>query len=289
MKATGKFLPLFVALVAGCGLLRGERVHAPLVERPPESAWPFALPPLEEKAPREGTPLTLQAFLLSARPARWRRLGVDLERDYLVLDPKDFSAVSDALLRGRRASPLTAPRLVVRPGSPARASMVTTRIYLGDYDLGQAPGHERFNPVARKVYDGVVVDLEARSEGSVVVVTSLQARMATGLGMRDCQSWADLGTAMASLLWQEPVVLAATASLPRGAEPRLLPGYALVLPLRQALVVAKASVRAKVEYPVEVRNERSLRFLVKAGERGYPLEEQLAIILTPALPATRPR
>jgi len=272
MKATGKFLPLFVALVAGCGLLRGERVHAPLVERPPESAWPFALPPLEEKAPREGAPLTLQAFLLSARPARWRRLGVDLERDYLVLDPRGFSAVSDALLRGRRASPLTAPKLAVRPGSPARASMVTTRIYLGDYDLGQAPGHERFNPVARKVYDGVVVDLEARSEGSVVVVTSLQARMA-----------------MASLLWQEPVVLAAAASLPRGVEPRLMPGYALVLPMRQALVVAKATVRSKVEYPVEVRNEPSLRFLRKAGQRGYPLKEQLAIILTPALPTTRPR
>jgi len=289
MSAGRKFLPVILLLAAGCGLLRRERVYAPLVERAPEGAWPFALPPLEEKAPREGAPLTLQAFVLSARPATWRRLGVDLERDHLVLGPKEFSAVSEALLRGRRASPLTAPKLAVRPGSPARASLVTTRIYLGDYDLGQGPGQERYSPVTRKVYDGVVVDLEARSEGSAVAVTSFSARMATGLGMRDCQSWADIGTDMASLLWQEPVVLAATASLPRGVEPRLMPGYALVLPMRQALVVARASVRSKVEYPVEVRNEPSLRFLARAGERGYPLKEQLAVVLTPALPATRPR
>lgn len=289
MAAVRKTLPLIALLVAGCALVRRERVYAPVLERAPEDAWPFALSPLAEKPALPGAPLSLQAFMLSARPAVWRKLGVDLARDYLVLEPVAFSAVSDALLEGRRGSPLTAPRLVVRPGRPARVSMVTTRIYLGDYDLGRPPRNEAVTPVPRMVLDGVVLDAEAHSEGSAVVLSRLEARMATGLGMRDCQTWADVGTDVAILIWQEPVVLAATASLPGGAEPRLRPGQALLLPMRQALVVAKARVRARAEYPVEVRNERSLAFLRKADERGYPLRERLAILLTPTLPVPRPR
>ncbi len=288
MGAVRKALALFVLAVAGCGLLRRERVYAPVLERAPEGAWPFALPPLGEKAGGNGGQITLQAFVLSARPTVWRKLGLDLDRDYLVLGPEEFSAVSDALLRGRR-SPLTAPRLTIQPGRPARVSMLTTRIFLGDYDLGSTPGQQSFKPVARKVFDGVVMDARAHSEGSTVVVTGFQARMATGLGMRDCQTWADIGTDVASLLWQEPVVLAAAASLPRGAEARLRPGQALALPMRQALVVAKAAVRSRAEYPVEVRNERSLSFLRKVSDKGYPLREQLVVLVTPMLPLARPR
>ena len=288
MSAVRKALPLFLLAMAACGLLRRDRVYAPVLERAPEGAWPFALPP-SEKAPAAGEPITIQAFLLSARPAVWRKLRLDIDRDYLVLGPEEFSAVSRALLRGRRRSPLTAPRLTIRPGCPARVSMLTARIFLGDYDLGRTSGQQSFKPVARKVFDGVVMDARAHSEGSTVVLTSFQARMATGLGMRDCQTWADIGTNVASLLWQEPVVLAATASLPRGTEARLRPGQALVLPMRQALVVAKAAVRSRTEYPVEVRNERSLSFLRKVTDKGYPLREQLVVLVTPMLPLARPR
>jgi len=282
-------LPAVVLLLAGCGLLGRERVYAPVLERVPEGAWPFALPSLEHKPAESGEPLTLQAFLLSARPSLWRKLAVDLERGYQVLTPQEFSAVSDALLKGRRASPMLAPRLVIQPGRVARVSMLTTRMYLGDYELPRDPRDRTVKPAPRRVFDGIVLDAEGHGENGAVVLTRLEARMATGLGMRDCQTWIDVGTDVAILLWQEPVVLAATASLPRDARPRLRAGQALLLPMRQALVVAKARVRARAEYPIEVRNERSLRFLRKVTDQGYPLPERLVLLLTPMPSAPRPR
>jgi hypothetical protein len=278
--------PWLALALMGCGGLSGRAVtFAPVVEKPADASWPFALPPLEPEAKKDGPRIQVTGYFLASTPADLERAGIDCGKAASVITPGQFTKLFVDLVRSRRAQVRTAPQLVVVPGQRTRAGMATAYNYLGDYERkkDEQTGARVLVPVMRRILDGDALDVQVELDASSIVFTAIDVKIATGLGLRDCRCSLDVGREVALLTWQEPVCLSGESGLRAGERVTLRPGTAVVLPVHRSLLVATAEARKKLERPVDVVNEKAFKFLSDLDARGFPLPDQIVVVLTAKL------
>jgi hypothetical protein len=263
---------------------RGGAVFAPVVEKPADEAWPFALPAAEEpkEAKKDGPRLRVVTWFLAGQPSEFAKLGIDCDKPATVLSAPAHAKTLNELVRSRRLRLVTAPRLTVIPGQTASVGVNVRYDYLGDYQPKKAEGTTRtaLAPVMQQIYDGLLLRVRAELDGEQVVFTAIEPRMANSLGMRDCKGSLNVGNDMVLLVWQEPVFLAAEALLPPGERLVCKQGTTVALPIQHTVRNTQAKVRKQLDAPVEVLNPDTMKFLSKLGKRGYPLPGRIVVLLS---------
>ncbi|HUT35463.1 MAG TPA: hypothetical protein VNE39_18390 [Planctomycetota bacterium] len=275
-------------LVAGCAFgPRGKQVFAPVVAKPADAAWPFALPAVEEpKEPKKDGPrLRVYTWFIAGQPSDFAKLGIDCDKPFTALAGGGQTKVLSNLLRTRRAQVITAPRLTVIPGQTASIAMTTRYDYLGDYQRQKPEGQAKaaFVPVMHHVLDGLLLSIRAELDGDQIVFTTLAPRMANSLGMRDCKSFMNVGSDMLLLVWQEPIFLAAEGLLAPTDPVACKAGTTVAIPLKHTVQATEATVRKHLDCPVEVLNADSMKFLTRLDKRGYPLPGRIVVLVSARL------
>jgi len=287
---TGGVLMCVVGVLSvGCARPHVEQGEGfvPVVRKVDAAAWPFALRPapvdksVAKPAASDARMIRVRALFIAGKPEHLAELGVDCKAPASVVSCSDRSALREAMIRKHRGQVLTAPRLLVRSGQLARIAVTSTTAYLADYEReGAAKGEPSgLKPLMRRYMEGVVLDVRAELDGEAVTFTHIDARHAVRLATRECRAAIGLGGATAQAIWEEPVILAATAALPATSRVRVGSREALVIPLHQRLVAPEAGVRSLAKEPVAVREERSVQSLARLGACGCPLEKWVVLVL----------
>ncbi|MBM4031025.1 MAG: hypothetical protein FJ291_04485 [Planctomycetes bacterium] len=282
-------LLLFVSLsflLAGCPAPQGRVVYAPIVEKPADANWPFALPAAEPepKEPKKGGQMLLiYARIMAAHPADLTRAGIAPDKPLSILPSLEALKTLDTLLRERKAQLLWAPRIVAAPGQNATISVTKAYNYVGDYapKTGREPGAEPWAPVLRTVNYGFVLTVRADVADDKIAFAAVDHRMANAFGVRECKSkMGAAGKEGMAVDWEEPIILISAGALPAGEKVALRPGASLVLFLSDSVRIVTSDVRKRLDQPVQARTPRALRAIEKPDPRGFPLPGRTFILLT---------
>ncbi len=285
-------LPL---LVVGCTFgPQGPRpFYVPVVEKPPDSSWPFVLPAAEPEGKdvkKEGPQIQVSARFIAGPAAELQKAGIDWDKPASVISGAEPAKVLNDLVRRRMVQLIAAPQVTTFPGQTGTITVTTLYNYVGDYQSKKAepPRGTTLAPLTQQIFDGMALTLRVDLEGDQIVFSTVTPRMANALGMRTCKGWVRLGKEVSLLTWQEPVFLAAEGGLPAGERLVYRPGTTIAVPLNHTLKVTKAKVREQLDVPVEELDGSSLKFLSKLDKRGYPVPGRVVVLLSARLVREKP-
>jgi hypothetical protein len=253
-------------------------------------SWPIEM--WEKEAVRDKSPrpkdapiVRIEVAFIAGKPDRLRELGLPFDQPARVVSAQERSKILAEALSDARTRKLFVQRTMkVAALSGRRAYFVIKTGY--QYEGEPTPAAQATDYLANlmTVNDGIALTIEACVEGSDVVFTQIDPRVVAVLGLRTCTAKTLADGKEAELSWQEPAVLLATGRVGAPARIQVGPGESVFVPLHHSVLLGSGKARAEVPSgAVRVEYDQGTRVLRHPDPRGYPLRNQVFVLLTPKI------